>query len=112
MKQKNEIDLTFDIPRTEIREVAPVARQAGLHPCFLHLYRLAGVDNSLSSISSGGETIETLQIMELQPCCPQDRTRKSQQQQQQQQQIFPQVRGRCGPRFTLPSGAPTRCEAG
>lgn len=29
-----------------------------------------------------------------------------------QQQIFPQVRGRCGPRFTLPSGAPTKCEAG
>jgi len=39
-----------------------------------------------------------------------ERTRKSQQ--QQQQQIFPQVRGRCGPRFTLPSGAPTKCEAG
>ena len=53
----------------------------------------------------------TLEMMELQPCCSQDRTRKSQQQ-QQQQQIFPQVRGRCGPRFTFPSGAPTRCEAG
>ena len=50
--------------------------------------------------------------MGLQLICAQDRTRKSQQQQQQQQQIFPQVRGRCGPRFTLPSGAPTRCEAG
>ena len=41
----------------------------------------------------------------------QDRGRQSQQQ-QQQQQMFPQVRGRCGPRFALPSGAPTRCEAG
>ena len=91
--------------------MAPVAGQAGLHPRLLHIHPLAGVDNSLSSISSGGETIETLEIMELQPCCTQDRTRKSQQQ-QQQQQIFPQVRGRCGPRFTLPSGAPTRCEAG
>ena len=63
---------------------------------------------SLLGVQGGWGTI--LNVLEEYPAMlviNQERTIKS-----QQQQIFPQVRGRCGPRFTLPSGAPTKCEAG
>ena len=50
----NSIQLTC---RPEICSVAPVARQVGLHPCFLHIHRLAGVDHTFSSISYGGQQL-------------------------------------------------------
>ena len=36
--------------------MASVAGQVGLHPRLLHIHRLAGVDDTLASISYGGET--------------------------------------------------------